>query len=50
MTNKDCRKFLCIDDAQVAYRLLQSIDLIMQGAKRNRTYQMDFKRESFTLK
>lgn len=47
MTNKDCREFLRIKDAQLAYRLLQSMDLETQGANRNRTYWMDVRRENF---
>lgn len=43
MTNKDCREFLCIENRQTAYRLLQSMDLLIQGANRNRSYQMDFR-------
>ncbi|WP_062107179.1 nuclease-related domain-containing protein [Bacillus niameyensis] len=41
MTNKDCREFLHVD-MKTATRILQSIDLIGSGGKRNRTYQINF--------
>lgn len=42
MTNKDCRNFLNVTSPQIAYRLLQSMDLEVSGAKRNRVYFMNF--------
>lgn len=42
MRNRDCRKFLEIDNSQKVYRLLQSMDLEVSGANRNRMYQMNF--------
>lgn len=45
MTNKDCREFLCVESSYVAYRLLQSMDLKVEGANRNRTYWLNFKRK-----
>ncbi|MBS4205701.1 NERD domain-containing protein [Bacillus sp. FJAT-49754] len=41
MTNRDCRKFLQIDDLHSATRILQSMNLRSDGAKRNRSYYMD---------
>lgn len=43
MTNKDCRNFLHVD-MKTATRILQSMELLGTGGKRNRTYQIDFKR------
>lgn len=40
MTNKDCREFLQIERQQTAYRILQSMNLSIEGANRNRTYSM----------
>lgn len=42
MTNRDCRKFLGVDSPDIAYRLLKDMDLKIEGAKRNRTYEMKF--------
>lgn len=39
MTNRDCREFLQIE-RQSATRILQSMDLKIEGASRNRTYSM----------
>lgn len=38
MTNRDCREFLNIQQRQTATRILQSMNLHTEGAKRNRTY------------
>ncbi|MCM3636287.1 NERD domain-containing protein [Sporosarcina luteola] len=46
MRNKDCREFLRVDRQQTAHRLLTSMDLDVEGAKRNRLYIMKFDMES----
>ncbi|WP_432363387.1 NERD domain-containing protein [Sporosarcina sp. UB5] len=46
MRNKDCREFLKVDRQQTAHRLLASMDLEVEGAKRNRSYTMKFFMES----
>lgn len=40
MTNQDCRNFLEIPRHDTATRVLQSMELEIEGAKRNRTYSM----------
>lgn len=40
MRNKDCREFLRVDRQQTAHRILASMELGVEGAKRNRTYVM----------
>ncbi|MGN7385774.1 nuclease-related domain-containing protein [Sporosarcina sp. SAFN-015] len=46
MRNKDCREFLRVDRQQTAHRLLASMDLEVEGAKRNRSYTLKFHMES----
>lgn len=46
MRNKDCREFLRVDRQQTAHRLLASMELEVDGAKRNRSYIMKFNKES----
>lgn len=46
MTNRECRKFLGIESPQKAYRLLQSMDLEVEGGNRNRTYRLNLRMDS----
>jgi hypothetical protein len=41
MTNTDCREFLQVD-RHTATRIFNSMDLISEGAQKNRYYNMDF--------
>lgn len=50
MTNADCRSFLHIDKHQTATRVLQSMNLQTEGAKRNRTYSMNTRFERQLIK
>ncbi|MER2089733.1 MAG: nuclease-related domain-containing protein [Sporosarcina sp.] len=43
MKNKDCREFLHIERQQTAHRILKSMDLLTEGANRNRSYSMNLK-------
>ncbi|MFC4410701.1 nuclease-related domain-containing protein [Chungangia koreensis] len=51
LTNKECRRFLQIEKAQTATRILESSGLISKGERKGRVYSMDllefFNKESF---
>lgn len=41
LTNRECRRFLGIENAQLATRLLESLNLQSYGKNKGRTYQID---------
>jgi len=41
LTNRECRRFLEIDNAQLATRLLESANLQVKGKNKGRTYSLD---------